>query len=198
VILIFSGLILAASSSFYTTEEKDTFTDDANYAISRSSQKINLGTEITRFFNRGERLRPYFTPYIVSFYPDQIPPVNFTIVSPNNETTTISYDMSPVASEQGPIPTITNLTVSKIEGLQRTNSSSSKFEAATLESGNYTLILTSSYIELNYLALNKIVTIYHYPYANFLPVGATLMVVGTIFLVLSYSFKSSRKNRKKT
>ena len=199
VILIFSGLILTASSAIYTSEEKETSEENGvNYSLSKSTQEIKSGTEIRRFFSRGERMTPRFTPTPASFYPDLIPPVNFTIISPNNETTTLSYEMGPYATEEGPVLVKTNLTVSKIEGLQRTNSSDLDFVGEALENGNYTLVITSSYLELNYLAFIKIVTIYHYPYMNLLPAGATLMVVGTILLILSFSFKSSRKNRKTT
>ncbi|NWG10809.1 hypothetical protein HXY33_03535 [Candidatus Bathyarchaeota archaeon] len=198
IILVLSGLILTASSSIYTSENEATVEENGvSYSLSKSDQEITFGTEIKRYFSLGEEMTVTFTHAFTPPYNDLLPPINFTIQSPSNKTTIFWYWLEPYDTDEDTIIVKTNLTVSKVDGLKRTNSSSDlDFAGEALEDGTYTLIFTTLYnTKLSYLAFVKIITTYDYPYTHLLPLGATIMVTGTILLIVSSKFgRKIKKN----
>ncbi|MHA1827699.1 MAG: hypothetical protein ACTSX6_03520 [Candidatus Heimdallarchaeaceae archaeon] len=197
VILAFLGLILAACSSIYVIIEEESIIENGiKYSISRSEMQIKNGTKIIRYFKAGEKMTIRFTHNFKPPYPDILPPINFTILSPKNKTTILWFWLEPKSNPFDPYAApqivVTNLTIYKIEDLKPV-STNLKFIAETLENGNYTLIFTSEYADLNYLAFVKILSFKEYPYTYMLPLGIALTCIGVISSIWITRIKRRRK-----
>jgi len=199
-ILILTGLILAISSSIYSVKDNEILEENGrSYSISVSaSQKIEYGTNITRPFKIGEKMTARYTHNFTPPYPDILCPINFTILSPNGEATIFWFWLDPISnpSTGQTYIVVTNLTVYKVEGLKKVEASGSKFICEATENGKYTLIFTSNYTTLRYMAFVKILSIKEYPYAYLLPFGIVLVIAGTTpsIWILNRTPKKTKKS----
>jgi len=206
LILISIGVITTAISQRPVQKETDNAEENGiSYFTSWTSEKpITSGTNISRYFQEGEKMTVTFDHRYKNEYadaiPDLLPPINFTIIGPDGAkaifwywytTYTNPYDTSGTPSI---IPS--EMEVGKIEGLTYLNTSATKFVAKTLESGNYTLVFTSKYTELNYMEFTKIISYTEYPYPYIWPYGVGFIVIGTILPIWAIRSSKQRKLRK--
>lgn len=178
VSFIILGATLSLGSLRYVEEKTESLKEVP------SGTPIVYGTNLTLYYNVGERLSLRFTPgaeYHV--LPTELP-VNFTVIAPGGNETVFVYWLNSTTTDTGAITLAKGeLEILKVEKLILDNSSELDFVGEVTENGNYTLVFTSPYTEvstpLHYLALLNTIVKREYPYSFLMPLGIGFIIVGT-------------------
>lgn len=202
-VIISLGLILVLISRYYYIDNEIEIDTDEHKIYAPKDGAIVYGTNLTRYYEIGERLSLRLTPKIgVPAFPDELP-LEFTVMEPGGNASLFVYFLRPQSNPLNPsdllILVISDLVIIRTEKLISVNSSGLDFVGKVTESGNYTLVFTSNYTKdfspLNYLALLKIKVEREYPY-NFLTfAGVGLTVVGTALTIWYNISKKKRTHR---
>lgn len=197
IVIIFIGVVLASCSTINILKEEEFLEENGEECF--ISGHITNGTKITRYFKTGDKMTVRFThslkPPYFDFYV-----INFTLISPSKDSTVFWFTLEPYYNPYTgqTLLVVTDLTINKpSDDLDTSLTTQSNFVGKARVEGNYTLIFTSPYHYqvLNYMALVKIVTIKENPYAIALPIGITLVCIGTVGIIWN-TFKAQNKPRR--